>query len=361
MNRLPLVLHSFVSLIPRYREEQSALIDWIIEKHTEVLKLQKHPEQHRLPQILKRFSVSEKQIQQRYFEVDREEIYHVNGGQFSGTDIGERHRFYKLRAEEVLAAFYESAVVPAHLIHVTCTGYVSPSAPQVHFSSHQKQPEITHAYHMGCYASLPAVRMGMGQNRLKNKKVDIVHTEMCSLHLDPAHHSPEQLVVQTLFADGHIKYSLEENDQKRGLRILSVKEKIIANSAQDMTWVPGAYGMQMTLSRDVPSKIREDLVIFLKELAQENGLGYEQLLEDSLFAIHPGGPKIIDAIQERLNLRDDQVIFSREIMRNRGNMSSATLPHVWQRILETDYQGRVVSLAFGPGLTIFGGLFEAVK
>ena len=128
-----------------------------------------------------------------------------------------------------------------------------------------------------------------------------------------------------------------------------------------MTWVPGAYGMQMTLSRDVPAKIRDDLVIFLKELAQENGLGYEELLEDSLFAIHPGGPKIIDAIQERLNLRDDQVIFSREIMRNRGNMSSATLPHVWQRILETDYQGRVVSLAFGPGLTIFGGLFEAVK
>ncbi len=356
-----MVLHSFASQTPRYQGEQSSLIEWIIDKHAEVLKLQNHPEQLRLPQILKRFSVSEKQIQHRYFEVDREEIYQVKGNQFSGTDIGERHRFYQLRAQEVLAAFYQETPAPAHLIHVTCTGYVSPSAPQVYFSDHEIQPEITHAYHMGCYASLPAVRMAMGQNRLKNKKVDIVHTEMCSLHLDPAHHSPEQLVVQTLFADGHIKYSLDENYEERGLRIHSVKEKIIPNSAQDMTWVPGAYGMQMTLSKDVPTKIRDDLVIFLKELAQENGLSYEEMLTDSLFAIHPGGPKIIDSIQERLKLRDDQVMFSREILRNRGNMSSATLPHVWQKILETDYQGRVVSLAFGPGLTIFGGLFEAVK
>lgn len=356
-----MVLHSFASHLPRYQGEQGQLVDWIIHKHAEVLKLQQHPEQHRLPQILKRFSVSDKQIEQRFFEVDREEIYQVMEKQFSGTDIGERHRFYQLRAEEVLKSFYQDAKTPGHLIHVTCTGYVSPSAPQVYFSSHEIQPEISHAYHMGCYASLPAVRLALGQLQLKKQTVDVVHTEMCSLHLDPAQHTPEQIVVQTLFADGHIKYSLDESFSGPQLEVRSIKERIIPHSAQDMTWVPSANGMQMTLSKDVPAKIRDDLVIFLKELAAENHVSYEELLSDSLFAIHPGGPKIIDSIQERLGLRDEQVMFSREILRTRGNMSSATLPHVWQKILESGYEGRVVSLAFGPGLTIFGGLFEAKK
>jgi predicted naringenin-chalcone synthase len=354
-----MVLHSFASLKPRYRGEQADLIDWIIQKHAEVLKLENHPEQHRLPQILKRFGVSEKQIHQRFFEVDREEIYQVSKEQLSGTNIGERHRFYQLRAQEVLKDFYQTASTPGHLIHVTCTGYVSPSAPQVYFSSHKNQPEISHAYHMGCYAALPAVRLAMGQSRLKTQSVDVVHTEMCSLHLDPAHHTPEQLVVQTLFADGHIKYTLDEEFKGPHLAIRSIKERIIPDSAQDMTWVPSAFGMQMTLSKDVPVKIRDDLVIFLKELAFDNGLDYESMLKESLFAIHPGGPKIIDSIQLRLGLSDEQVSLSREILRTRGNMSSATLPHVWQKILEAGHQGRVISLAFGPGLTIFGGLFEA--
>jgi predicted naringenin-chalcone synthase len=359
MKQSPLVLHSFVSLKPRYQGAQGELIDWIIHKHSEVLKHQNHPEQLRLAQILKRFAVTERQIERRFFEADREEIYQVNQHQLSGADIGERHRFFQLRALEILRDFYQYSHTPSHLIHVTCTGYVSPSAPQVYFSARQQQPEITHAYHMGCYAALPAVRMAMGQSRLTSQTVDVLHTEMCSLHLDPSNHTPEQLVVQTLFADGHIKYSLDQDAQGPAFLIHSIKERLIPNSSQDMTWVPGAHGMQMTLSKEVPVKIRDEVVIFLKELATENGLSYEELLSDSLFAIHPGGPKIIDSLQDRLHLRDEQITFSREILRARGNMSSATLPHVWQKILKSGYEGRVVSLAFGPGLTIFGSLFEA--
>jgi predicted naringenin-chalcone synthase len=352
------ILTDFSILRPKLKMTQAESLAYLAKHHARLAAEQNETEldEPRLNLLLRRFGVKPEQISSRGLE-----SHEMSG---HSRSLLERTRFFEARANEVLKTFYENTVeAPSHLIHVTCTGYVSPSAAQhlVNFKNWNAQTRVTHAYHMGCYASLPAVRMAMGQNRLKNKKVDIVHTEMCSLHLDPAHHSPEQLVVQTLFADGHIKYSLDENYEERGLRILSVKEKIIANSAQDMTWVPGAYGMQMTLSKDVPTKIRDDLVIFLKELAQENGLSYEEMLTDSLFAIHPGGPKIIDSIQERLKLRDDQVMFSREILRNRGNMSSATLPHVWQKILETDYQGRVVSLAFGPGLTIFGGLFEAVK
>jgi predicted naringenin-chalcone synthase len=79
----------------------------------------------------------------------------------------------------------------------------------------------------------------------------------------------------------------------------------------------------------------------------------------SIFAIHPGGPKIIDSVQEVLELSDNQIKESRKILFERGNMSSATLPHVWSEILGNNYPigTNVISFAFGPGLTLFGSVF----
>ncbi len=191
----------------------------------------------------------------------------------------------------------------------------------------------------------------MGQAGGLGKKVDIVHTEMCSLHLDPAVHSPEQMVVQTLFADGHIKYTCDANVSGRRFDIQKIKEQIIPDSVNDMTWTPAAHGMQMSLSKEVPEKIKGHLPGFVRELESDHS--------KVLFAIHPGGPKIIDLIQQQLELTDEQIYFSRKILRERGNMSSSTLPHIWKEILESDYQGKVISLAFGPGLTIFGSVCEA--
>lgn len=80
----------------------------------------------------------------------------------------------------------------------------------------------------------------------------------------------------------------------------------------------------------------------------------------SIFAIHPGGPKIIDSVQEVLELSNDQVVESKKVLFERGNMSSATLPHVWSEILNNNYPvgTKVISYAFGPGLTLFGSVFE---
>lgn len=318
------------------------------------MELAQLPERDRLKNILKRFCVSEKQIGNRSFDTDRDFIYELSQSALSGTDMGKRQAHFAEKSLEVLKQIYATEETPDHLIHVTCTGYLSPSAPQIYFNEHAIAPEITHAYHMGCYASLPAVRMAEAFAQSRSQHVDIVHTEMCSLHLDPAQHSPEQMVVQSLFADGHIKYSVDVNSTGRRLEVNSIKEKIIPDSINDMTWVPSATGMQMTLSKEVPEKIRGHLPGFLRQLTQEAH-------NNCLFAIHPGGPKIIDLLQAQLELSDEQVAFSRKVLKERGNMSSATLPHVWKEILDSDYNGKVISLAFGPGLTIFGGMFEAKK
>jgi predicted naringenin-chalcone synthase len=80
---------------------------------------------------------------------------------------------------------------------------------------------------------------------------------------------------------------------------------------------------------------------------------------DSLFAVHPGGPRIIDGVQQTLELNDAQVETSRAVLHDHGNMSSATLPHVWMRLDASAPRGALIaSLAFGPGLTVCGALFE---
>ncbi|HSW73216.1 MAG TPA: 3-oxoacyl-[acyl-carrier-protein] synthase III C-terminal domain-containing protein, partial [Chlamydiales bacterium] len=90
----------------------------------------------------------------------------------------------------------------------------------------------------------------------------------------------------------------------------------------------------------------------------------ENLLEKARFAVHPGGPKILQQIQKELGLKDSQMENSFSILKNYGNMSSATLPHIWESMLREDSirdKELIVSLAFGPGLSICGALMEKCR
>ena len=173
-------------------------------------------------------------------------------------------------------------------------------------------------------------------------------------------------MVQSLFADGYIRYSLsskpvvEPAETAGGFEMLGFLERLIPNSLDDIGWIPGDFGMRMTLSRNVPDKIAEVLEPFLAALAKECGMAREEL-NSAVYAVHPGGPRILDKVGEWLHLEPAQLIASREVLFERGNMSSATLPNIWARVLENpDVKPGtlIVSLAFGPGLTIYGSLMR---
>jgi predicted naringenin-chalcone synthase len=221
---------------------------------------------------------------------------------------------------------------------------------------------------MGCYAAVPAVRIARGLLAATpqpgaSARVDVVHTELCSLHLDLTQHTPEQLVIQSLFADGAIRYALVRGDPpaEGGLRVLALREAIVADSADSMRWVPSGAGMQMSLARDVPERIRGAIVPFVRDLLRDAGLDFGAERARAAFAVHPGGPRIIDLVAGALELAPSQVAASRRVLLEHGNMSSATLPHVWMDLVrDADVAPGtvVVSLAFGPGLTVCGALFR---
>lgn len=284
-----------------------------------------------------------------------------------GKGSKERMKAYSNSVNRVFEEFYPAGTkAPESILHVTCTGYESPSGAQkiVEKRGWNQTTEVTHAYHMGCAAAFPSLRIAQGFLSATGKSTDVVHTELCSLHLNPAQNESEQLVVQTLFADGFIRYTVVPKDnQKPGLEILTLHEEIVPNSSEAMSWTMSEWGMDMVLSREVPNIIGAHLEGFLERMFQKIGLNFSRVRDEAVFAIHPGGPKIIDQIQKLVGFSEQQVKWSRDTLAEFGNMSSATLPHVWKSIVDKSEvaQGRmIVSLAFGPGLTICGGIFRKV-
>jgi predicted naringenin-chalcone synthase len=378
MTSSPILLHDFQSQRPRHHAEQGVILEWIAAAHARAEISLRQPASagereeiaRRLRKLVLRFGCSTDRISFRdsalddFTHTDWERMRIFQLDRFpAGKPCAERSRVYREVTGPAFDRFYaEEADPPPALIHVTCTGYVAPSGAQrlVARRGWGRHTEVLHAYHMGCYASLPAIRIAAGLLERGKARVDLVHTELCTLHMDPSRHLPEQLVVQTLFADGMIRYRASRRDGA-GLELVAAHEEIVPDTEDAMAWMVSDFGMEMTLSRKVPEHIRAGLGAFLERLGAGPGLGAEQLTRRALFAIHPGGPRIIDEIAGLLGLHPEQVQASNAILRNHGNMSSATLPHVWQAMLEDEAvePGRlIVALAFGPGLTISGAILR---
>lgn len=268
-----------------------------------------------------------------------------------GKGLSARSQVYEREVDKIFEQYYpEGASAPDDLIHVSCTGYISPSGAQKIVSKRGwMETTVTHAYHMGCYGSIPAIRMAQG---FLKRRVDIVHTEVCCLHTNPSLHQLDQLVSQSLFADGFMKYSVTDSCKGPHLKVRKIREEIIPHSIKAMTWNVADWGFQMFLAREVPVLIARHLPGYLERLGK---------CEGAIFAVHPGGPKILMHVQEVLKLSETQMRFSFEVLKEYGNMSSATLPHIWQKILQDEkvLSGvPIISLAFGPGLTMAGVVME---
>ncbi len=376
----PTLITRFCATRPRYEIEQQRSLDWLARAHAQAdaVRHELDPATHvsfetRIARVIARCACGPDKIDRRGTSVPdvgstawSENLLYDIPSFAHGQGTGERMRLFEQIVDDYFAASYaDENDPPADLIHVTCTGYVSPSGGQklVARRGWGATTRVAHAYHMGCYAAVPAIRTALGfiaSSSDPGHRVDVVHTELCSLHFDPCDHRIDQLVVQSLFADGLIRYSVERDRGGTGLRLLAHHELIAPDSADAMSWRIADHGMQMTLARDVPDRIAGAVRAFVVELYRRAGLDLGRMRE-SVFAVHPGGPKIIDRVREILELSEVQVAASRRVLFEHGNMSSATLPHVWQHVLDDPDvpRGTVIpSLAFGPGLTICGALLE---
>lgn len=373
-----LTLSQFETIRPIYESSQEETLSWLVQAHTqsEAYTQGKKTEQIQpfalnFKQKLDHVACKSNRIAKRghvlrdFLHTDWEKmmVYRLEESSF-GVDLTTRSKIFSDQVESAFEQFYPpSAISPDHLIHVTCTGYVSPSGGQKIVSQRGwgEKTIVSHVYHMGCSASIPALRLAQG-SLLTEKYIDIVHTEICSLHTNPSLHELNQLVSQSLFADGFIKYRAQaECSSFEHFQIYVLHEELVSNSSHAMHWSVENWGFALSLSQEIPALIAQSIYPYLIRMSQKSGFTVEYILQNALFAIHPGGPKIVQSIQAVLGLSFAQVAHSKLILQQFGNMSSATLPHVWKEILEDQSVipgSLIVSLAFGPGLTICGSIME---
>lgn len=234
-----------------------------------------------------------------------------------------------------------------HLIVASCTGFAAPGLDHwlIHRFGLPGHVARTIVGFMGCQAAINALKLADAAVRAdKAARVLVVNLELCSLHLQP---SPdiEQLLCFLLFADGATAALVTAEPE--GLRIDGFRAALVPEAADQITWRIGDAGFDMTLSGFVPLTLARALPEHATAI-----LGGRAVAEFALWAVHPGGRSVVDAVGHGLGLPEAALATSRAVLREHGNMSSATVMFVLARMLAEAPRGALgCAIAFGPGLS----------
>lgn len=257
-----------------------------------------------------------------------------------------------------------------HVITVSCTGFFNPGPDYKVVRALGLSPAVQryHLGFMGCYAAFPALRAARQFCQADPSAVVLVIcVELCSLHVRTSN-DPDTIMGSAIFADGAaaaVVTSREPEGPDPVIRLDHFETVLTPVGEEAMAWNIGDEGFEMVLGTYVPHIIEEHITGALEPLLARDpslaGLPYRDIRH---WAIHPGGRSILDKVESKLELSEEQMIPAREVLRNYGNMSSATVLFVLKYILEqapAQREERICSMAFGPGLTVETGLFTRVS
>ena len=237
-----------------------------------------------------------------------------------------------------------------HLVLASCTGFMAPGLDQVLVKQLGMNPgvERTVVGYMGCYAAVNSLRLAHHIIRSEPEaRVLVVNIELCTLHFQETSEL-EKLLSMLLFGDGCSAALVTA--EASGIALEDFLSVALPDSEGLITWDIGDTGFEMHLSSKVPQRIQQAMGEERARNAPDGVLRGRHPADYSLYAVHAGGRAILDAVETGLELAKDQLDWSRGVLKDFGNMSSATLMFVLQRILKADVSGPGLALAFGPGL-----------
>jgi predicted naringenin-chalcone synthase len=233
----------------------------------------------------------------------------------------------------------------ASLITVSCTHASSPGLERVVF----RRTNVPHTVDrwnlgfMGCSAALAALRLARHNTTASTL---VVACELSSLHFQYSA-DLDQLTANLLFADGAAAVLLQY--ESSAVRVVQARCIAIPGFAEQMVWWAGDFGLRLVLSSELPTTLAANLPAAVQSFLGEAMLSASQI---DHWLVHPGGPQILDAVEDSLNLSKGSLALSGLVLRRFGNMSSPTILFVLQAAIEAGLEGRIMLIAFGPGLTI---------
>ena len=242
-----------------------------------------------------------------------------------------------------------------HLITVSCTGMSAPGLDLQIMEAMNLPPEIqrTSVNFMGCYAAIHGLKMADAFCKADvNAKVIVVCTELCTLHFQKEN-TIDNLTASLLFADGSAAILMQNESAEKGIILNSFFSKVALKGKDEMAWAISSKGFLMTLSGYVPDLLKEDFEELVNAALQKNELSKEDITH---WCIHPGGKKILEVIAQCMQLPAEALKDSYEVLKDYGNMSSATILFVMQKMFdelnEHPKEAIIFGAAFGPGLTM---------
>lgn len=281
----------------------------------------------------------------------------------------KRNEAYQLYApllstEAASKALKQSGVAArdiTHLITVSCTGMYAPGLDIDLVDSLQLPLHVqrTNINFMGCYAAFNALKAADAFcNSGSEVKVLIVCTELCSLHFQKEN-TEDNLLANALFSDGSAAVLVESSPRvAKSLHIAAYHSELARQGNKDMAWTIGDQGFEMKLSSYVPDVIRSGIKELTTTLLEKLKLTINDIQH---MAIHPGGKRILECIEQELGLTTQQNQWAYHVLRSYGNMSSPTvlfvLKEIFDRLEKKNDKETILSFAFGPGLTLESMVF----
>ena len=294
----------------------------------------------------------------------------IDSGTHVGISTGQRMRLYDLYAADIAIESATQAIQTAecdpseitHLVIVTCTGFASPGV-DVKMIKTLGLPATTQRINvgfMGCHGAVNGIRAAMNITKADaNAKVLVCCVELCSLHcrFQWTEEDHDKIVGNALFGDGSASLIIggERRQQKTDWEIIDTGSTLIEDSEAELCWNIGDHGFEMILSSEIGGRIEGALSQWLTQWLEQRSLSLDDI---DCWAVHPGGPKIIRSVQQSLNLNEEQLSVSLDVLSRFGNMSSPTVLFILESFKKamdeastpaTDKKHALI-IAFGPGM-----------
>ncbi|MFG2048546.1 type III polyketide synthase [Micromonospora sp. NPDC048935] len=240
----------------------------------------------------------------------------------------------------------------------SCTGYATPGldillARDLGMAADTQRMFIGH---MGCYAALPGLGAASDFVTARGRPALLLCAELTSLHIQPssARVDTQQIVSHALFSDAAVAAVVVPGG--RGYALREVTSVTDTSTADHMTWDVTDAGFRMGLSPKVPQVLSRHVRGLVDELLARHGVTNSDV---DGWAVHPGGPRILNVVERELALPPQGLAASRATLDEHGNCSSPTVLLILDRLARsTPAARRVVMLAFGPGLTLYAALLD---
>lgn len=278
----------------------------------------------------------------------------------------DRNNVYLAAAEQLFvdaatAAIEKAGLSPAEIdgvVTISTTGIATPSlearvGPRIGLRSDVRRVPV---FGLGCAGGVNGLSLTArlaaaepGTNWL------FVTIETCSISIRLDSDDPAAVVATALFGDGAAAAVVRSGEHSIA-RIRGSAEKLWPDTQQIMGWDVEDPGLAVVFDRAIPPFIEAELAPAIDEICTSVGIAREDI---DRFCCHPGGVKVIDAIETALELPQGELNLEREVLNDFGNMSAPTVLFVLERLLERGLPQRVMMTAFGPGFTCAGLLLEA--